>query len=890
MRPAQFNAAFATSICVLGALCLCLFETKNPREHADGALGGERVLIGRAEPGERDGTLAEWRGELRAWRPFFSGDALERGRALRVSHEGCVELLTDPDRKAGRIVLGPGAQAELLAEKNFAAGNHDAERRATVLSLTWGALRATASADRPLQIRTVFGTIELSDGEAAVTCGENGAVVSLLRGTAAVLDVQRASHALSAGSAVELCGAGFQPAIQQMQAGSLHHNPTAFSHDEFTHAPAHSDDSASQNYGRLVLRDSLGHDAEPMEVRELRVRAHIEGQVALTEIEETFFNPTYRQAEGTFYFPIPAGASLSRFAMYVNGRLVEGELVGRERARTVYEQIVRKMQDPALMEWQEGNIFKTRIFPIPAHGPKRILISYTQMLPSVDGERRYVYPLAGKTTQTGAIGAFEFEAEICGEPATQMQAGSLHHTIGLAAYPDAKATLEDDRSRVRLTRKNFRPEHDLVLRVPAVRSAALELAADRRPNEDGFFTLSYMPAPVENGTAAEAKGRDVVVMVDTSLSRRADDYKAQLKVVRTLLRELGPKDRFATLSFDVAARVHQSEFVSGTDAVEKALTELEAIVPLGATDLEAAFGVLDAFLGSASVRTRADVVCVSDGVATLGQTAPELLAPMIAHIAAKRNARIHTVAMGAQHDRLLLREVARQSGGLFRTIIPGDNVEQEAFRLALALESQLLPAPKFEFSGGGVRDVYPAEPGTLVAGEELILTGRYSHAEKMTARVTQGERETSAAFELPAVDSRHVFIARSWARERLDALLLAPQTAEIVNQVTDLSQEFTLITPYTSFLVLENEEAYKTWGIDRQKRRRDWDSASTLRSVPPPEEIAPVQAPAPSPVPVASQPPKTKRIDMAPHEPKPFSLADMDLTLLGGADSAKGAS
>ena len=838
------RAITAVTVAILTVLCACVSCSRTDSDDTQRYPETQSVLVGRVL-----GALGAWRAELNAWRELQAGDTVASAVPLRVSAEGQAELVAG----SARLHLGPGA---VVAAQN---GGH-------TVALQRGSLCAeTPAGTGGVIVNTAFGGVQLHEGEVAIQCGETRTTARLLRGAGSVWPAGAAPQPLELNTLIETSNG-------QVRSAQASETPPV---------PPRATDEPAQGIGRLVVRDSAGREADALEVRELRVRAHIAGAVALTEVEETFYNPTDRRAEGTFYFPVPAGASLSRFAMFVDGRLVEGELVDRERARTVYEEIVRKMQDPALMEWQEGNVFKTRIFPIPPHGPKRILISYTQSLPALDGERRYVYPLACKTTQAGRIGKFELEVEVAGAGPFAPRA---------PAYPEAQVENGKDLTHIRLARKDFHPERDFALRFAAVRSQPLELLTDRRAGEDGFFLLSYLPEPRARQATADGRtpafpqraARDVVLLFDTSLSRRADDYKAQLKAAHALLHELGPEDRFAAIGFDVAARAQQRGFVSGLAAAEKTLQDLQQVLPLGATNIEAAFEALAKFLDEHKTRGQAEVICLSDGIATLGETASEKLAGKIVPLLAKHKARVHAVAMGAQHDRLLLRELARRTGGLFRSIIPGDDVEREVFRLSLALESELLPAPTLRFSGVETHSIYPSQPDTLVAGEELIMLGRYKGAGRLSVAAGQdGGAAAVATFDLPETDSRNVYVPRLWARERLDELLLAPQTEELARQITDLSQEFTLITPYTSFLVLESEADYQKYGIARHKRRRYWEEMGKLRTAPPAEELQPQPVqPAPQPPAPPEQIVKAKDPEPTP-APAPFTLADLDLSLLG---------
>ncbi len=824
------------------------------------------LAVGRLCLTHAEGAVGIWSAAAHAWREIVPGESLVPCAPLRVSLSGHACL------SAGgtELALAGGTRVRPAAIE-------PASGRPLELALERGSLSARLAAGaQPVGIETPLGRVDVASGEVRVSlAGEGRASVESLSGRAAgTLGGKRFD--ISAGQSFRL-GEGAAPSA----AGDPEPAPapapakvTATAEAPLVRAARTRPASAgAPALGRLVLRDSAGREAVPLEVRELRVRARVLGPVALTEIEQTFFNPTDRRAEGVFYFPLPAGASISRFAMYVDGRLVEGELVERERARQVYEEIVRRMQDPALMEWQEGNVFKTRIFPIPARGPKRILIAYTQTLPAVDGARRYVYPLAGGPGEPARIGRFEFEAEIAGHDETA--------PVGSPAYPDARCRTADGAARVALVREGFRPERDLVLRIGALRTPALRVWTDRRLGEDGFFMLSYQPPESGELSRPDRPGRDFVFMVDTSLSRRADDFRAQLMAAETLLGELQPDDRFAVLTFDVAAHVPVEGFVPALpEKRSAALDTLAAVKPLGATDLGRAFEALDGFLAANAPRGRPEVVLIGDGIATIGETAPEKLVAAALPLLEKSRARLHSLAMGSTCERLVLRELARRTGGIFRIISPGDEVAREAFRAALDIDSELLLAPRIVLSGTGTSSVYPEAGDTLVSGEETILLGRYQAAGGLHVAVERpGEEDVTGDFELPETDSRNVFIPRLWARERLEALLLGAQSPEVVKQVVDLSQEFTLITPYTSFLVLEDEAAYGRYGIRRALRRRYWEEMGRQRTAPPPEEIREAPRP-PAPDGAVTTIPAPQQAPDARPAPPPFKVGDLELSLL----------
>src|SRR5690606_30661224 len=133
------------------------------------------------------------------------------------------------------------------------------------------------------------------------------------------------------------------------------------------------------------------------------------------EVTQVFKNHLSRQIEGTYEFQLPEGAAISRLAMDVNGVMMEGELVERERARQIYEEIVRSMKDPALLEWQGGNRFKTQIFPIFANSNKTVVLAYEQLLPEDANGLNYVYSmpkLSGDTANESRMGGFDFDLTV----------------------------------------------------------------------------------------------------------------------------------------------------------------------------------------------------------------------------------------------------------------------------------------------------------------------------------------------------------------------------------------------------------------------------------------------------------------------------------------------
>src|SRR5215471_4045715 len=135
------------------------------------------------------------------------------------------------------------------------------------------------------------------------------------------------------------------------------------------------------------------HIFAPLEISSVKVDTRITDQLAVTSVAQEFYNPNAVRLEGTFVFPIPKGAHLDKFTMEIDGRQVEAELLSADKARHLYEDIVRKLRDPALLEYADRDLFKVRIFPIEPNSRKRVSLSYTQLLKSDNGLISYSLPL-----------------------------------------------------------------------------------------------------------------------------------------------------------------------------------------------------------------------------------------------------------------------------------------------------------------------------------------------------------------------------------------------------------------------------------------------------------------------------------------------------------------
>src|SRR5436190_21657455 len=236
--------------------------------------------------------------------------------------------------------------------------------------------------------------------------------------------------------------------------------------------------------GALVGKDEDGRPVGELGLKSHDVTVEILDGIAKTTVEENFENHTDRRLEGTFNFPLPSDASISRLALEVNGKIEEGTCLERERAREVFESIVRRMQDPALLEWQPGGFFKCRVFPIEPRSTKRVIVAYTQALPCFRGKMTYVYPLASEKTRT--------------HPPEEVRISVL------ARFAGTLAKVESPSHRLDVQRRNaneasmsfrathYRPNNDFVVTLEPG-DEEVRVVSHKTDGEDGYFACFATP-------------------------------------------------------------------------------------------------------------------------------------------------------------------------------------------------------------------------------------------------------------------------------------------------------------------------------------------------------------------------------------------------------------
>jgi Ca-activated chloride channel homolog len=563
--------------------------------------------------------------------------------------------------------------------------------------------------------------------------------------------------------------------------------------------------------GRIYGIDRLRPGSPPSElhIQAQEVRTIIRDGIAHTTVDQRFFNPAGVDVEGWYWFTVPEGASVERFALEVNGILVEGEMVERGQAARAYEEAVQRAIDPALLEWVSGRTFRARIFPIPATGERRVVLSYTQFLPLSDGAYHYVYPMGGQGEQR--IQEFSL----------QVMLGDEGKDYEIATLQDAR--VEEDSSMVSMRRSGFIPRSDFLLelrpteKVDSLRAARFSTGR----NEADYVMLRYSPE-VDWDAVKNVPG-DVVVVMDTSAGGGDTERQIRTDAVEAILRALSNTDRFAIVTTDLSPKVvfpDEGLATADDESVSRAMEKLSEISSAGATDLGEMFQVAFKLVHEAE---QPAVVYVGDGRPTVGETSSYELAERLRRSLGDTRSRLFTIAVGADANHSLLQRLSRMGGGRsFRVDTPEQTV-QEALRFSGMVKTPTITNLEID-AGAGLDQEFSTVSKKVSEGEEVVLLARSHHKlpEKITVKGRLQGKSFERAYKTDVKTGRDFgFVPSLWARMYLERLM-GEGLSENRGTIISLGLGYALMTPFTSFLVLENDEAYMMQGIPRRPRHHSW--------------------------------------------------------------------
>ena len=558
------------------------------------------------------------------------------------------------------------------------------------------------------------------------------------------------------------------------------------------------------------------------------VRATLADHVLRYEVEETFRNRGATMQEADYMYPLPAGAAFQELQLSINGQLVSGEIMDAGRARSTYEEIVRRQRDPALVEWMGYGLLRARIFPINPGEEKRVVLRFQVIAQRegdairVDYQRGSGRTLATSGTHDTRESSFTLRYPKVGRcnaysPTQDLQARS---SVGSTCVVDAGGE---------------GPAVTILIPAPRTDRAAISVLANAPGSEDGFALITLTPPSGSTATVP----RDITFVLDVSGSMSGRKMEQARAAGKQLLGTLTRDDRFRMIDFSSDVRTFRDDFVDATPANIAAATRyLDQLQANGGTNID---GALDAALSQSTPREGDDdeyhasrqiarrlglVLFVTDGEPTVGERSPAAIA---AHAARVRGAqRVFTFGLGADVNAQLIEQLALEGHGTAQFVRPDEDVERAvglvASRLSSPVASDLRVTSQCRGDGGCVRLVHalPEGPIDLFAGEDLVLLTRYTGSGPtrlmFDGRSAAGPVHWETMVDFPDHDRDNAFVPRLWATRRIGWLSAARRqngaSPEVDDELRTLGERYGIPTELTSYLVQEPQMAMNRQRIE----------------------------------------------------------------------------
>lgn len=542
----------------------------------------------------------------------------------------------------------------------------------------------------------------------------------------------------------------------------------------------------------------------PLAMVNHKVVVSIEEQVAITTVEQTFRNHTDRNLEATYLFPVPKGASVDKFTMWVDGKELGGELLDAKHARGVYTEIVRRTQDPGLLEYLGSGLMKLRVFPIPPKGDQKLKISYKFVAPKDGNVIEYGYPMKtdGKATRT--LEEFSLAINIRSRHTVQ-NVYSPTHAIATARKSENEVNVTFERNQALLDRDFtlYYGSGDKDIGLTPLLSKPVAV-------EDGYFMFLVSPQ-----VEAEKKRvpRDLVLVLDTSSSMSEIKMQQAKKALKFCLSQLRPEDRFNVVKFSTTVAPFRDKLVDASkDYIDAAAKWIDGLKTSGGTAIWPALEDALAMRGSDAARPFT-MVFFTDGQPTVDETNPDRI---VKRVLEKNtgNTRIFTFGVGDDVNAAMLDQLADATRATSTYVREAEDIGTKVAGLYGKISNPILTDLKLVASGNvQLHEMYPPKLPDLFQGNQLVVIGRYTGTGHAAVRLTGsvGPEKQEFVYELTfpektSGESNKDFVEPLWARRKvgylLDQIRANGEKKELIDEVVVLAKKYGIATPYTSYLVV----------------------------------------------------------------------------------------
>jgi len=539
------------------------------------------------------------------------------------------------------------------------------------------------------------------------------------------------------------------------------------------------------------------------------VRVDLVDRVLRYEITETFVNRGSRLGEADYMFPLPKGAAFQDLKLSINGEMIAGETMSADRARRIYEEIVRSQRDPALLEWMGYGLFRARIFPIAPGEEKKVVLRFHVVAPREGDALRVDYFRGLRNTQLASQrgeGKTSMVLTYPNDPVYGTAYSPTHSIESEYGSIYSPASMGSDRrgSMRRVVVRDARGEITLLIPFRKSASAAISLLANAPGNDDGFALITLSPPAI----TPRAVPRDLTFVLDVSGSMSGEKMEQARAAGKQFLRSLTSIDRFRLIDFSSDVRTFRDDFAYATRdnirAAERYLDDLEA---QGSTNIA---GALDEALSISQQSGRLPIVLfLTDGLPTVGERNGSVIASSVAKRRGSR--RVFTFGVGSDLNVALIEQLALEGRGTASFVRPDESVERAVGIVASRLTNPLVTDVRVRADGVRLLKMHPSGPVDIFAGEDLVILARYDGSGDAVVRfdgqTSAGPVSWGTRVRFPERSRENAYVARLWATQRVGYLSAEKRkhggSRELDDEIRDLGERYGIPTEFSSYLVLE---------------------------------------------------------------------------------------
>jgi Ca-activated chloride channel family protein len=527
------------------------------------------------------------------------------------------------------------------------------------------------------------------------------------------------------------------------------------------------------------------------------VDIQIDNQVSQTTVDQVFINNYHRDIEGTYIFPIPQDASISKFSMFMGGEEVRGKILDRDEARRIYQDIVRQRKDPALLEYFKDGMFKASVYPIPANGETRIKLDYSEVLKLSGGICGYRYTLSTEKFSKDPLQSVKVNVKITSKVPIKTIYSPSH---------DIKVEKQDDyHATVSYVEEGTRPDKDFLLYYTvSEKDIGFNLLRYRDEDNQGYFLA--MISPQVKVEADKTSSKNIIFILDTSGSMKVEKIKQAKGALSFCLNSLNKGDRFNLIDFDDEIKPFQTGLIrAGADNVREALSFVDGTEADGGTNINQA--LLTALQQIESAEGPSFIIFLTDGLPTVGVTDINNILTNIKN-ANKSSTRLFVFGVGFDVNTRLLDRLAQDNYATSDYVRPSEDIEVKVSSFYKKVSHPVLTDLRLSFGQVEVYELYPRGLPDIFKGTQLLVLGKYKNGGHTEVTLTGSAQGSTQRFTYEVdftADHQNDFIPRLWATRRIGYLIgqlrLHGQKQELVEEVVNLSKRYGIITEYTSFLI-----------------------------------------------------------------------------------------